>query len=40
MKVSELEYRRVTAEEIGAAAKEIITQVRNAQSIDAVFAAR
>ena len=40
MKVSELEYRRVTAEEIGAAAKEIITQVRNAQSVDAVLAAR
>lgn len=40
MKVSELEYRRVTLEEAGAAAKEIIARVENAQSIDDVLAAR
>lgn len=40
MKVSELEYRRVTVEEVGAAAKEILAQVQNAQRIDAVLAAR
>lgn len=40
MKVSELEYRRVTVEEVGAAAKEIIAQVQNAQRVDGVLAAR
>lgn len=40
MKVSELEYRRVTVEEVGAAAKEIIAQVQNAQRADDALAAR
>ena len=40
MKVSELEYRRVTIEEMTAAVNHIVSQIENAESVDDVLSAR
>ena len=40
MKVSELPYRRVTLEEVKAAAEDVISRIRNAKSVEEILAAR
>ena len=40
MKVTELPYRRVTAEEFAAAARDAASRIRNAASVEDVLAAR